>query len=892
MIGRDDNLGARLRALRRRTGLSQEALAQRSGIGVATLAALERNERHRPHPSTLAALADALGLQPSERQRLTGSSSPDPVSQPPGFDDGPVGALAALSTSLVGREQALNDVLGLLGRSRLVTLTGAGGVGKTRLALAAASAIHQQYADGVRLVLLGPVTDPALVPQVVASGVGVLERGRRSVLTSLTEALRDRRVLLVLDNCEHLVEACAELIAAILTHCRELAVMATSREALGLPVEVTWRVPSLSVPRAASPGPHELLECQAARLFIERAQAIRPEFKVTAANAPAIAEVCQRLDGIPLAIELAAAWVEVLNVEEIAARLDDRFRLLVSGSRAAPPRQQTLRGAIEWSYDLLSPAERRLFAALSVFDGGWTTEAVEVVCADAEMPRETVLYLLRQLVGKSLVVVDQTADGPRLRLLETLRAYARERAQATGDLANVEKRHTAWCLELAEMSPPQQLDPAHISLLARETDNLRTALRRCIENRESAIGLRLGVALWPYWYVRGLYTEGYSWLKQLTQLPRAGRADAMRARALAFAGHLACCRGDYVTADALLEDALATAKAVGDEQGVAIALQLLGTPARARGYLDRAQSLFERARVINRQLGSRVWEAMTLGNLAMSTADAGDHPRAKAYATEALRTYTEQHHTWGVARMREVLARLAVTQGDATPAFGELEETVAFQRTLEDRQGLVFSLPTLARVVLGQGHTARAGELLAEGLQLAHEADDRLALARGIEAIATLVSDHQPQRAVRLAEAAAALREALGAELTPADHEQLARWQTKALRQLGQAGLGPVEGVRQTFEDAYAEALEAARTVASLPADAPALHQPAPLTRREQEVAALVAKGLTNQQIGHALTISEATARTHVQRVLEKLGVNSRTLVASVLRERGLVEEA
>jgi ATP/maltotriose-dependent transcriptional regulator MalT len=334
----------------------------------------------------------------------------------------------------------------------------------------------------------------------------------------------------------------------------------------------------------------------------------------------------------------------------------------------------------------------------------------------------------------------------------------------------------------------------------------------------------------------------------------------LRARAQAFAGHLACCRGDYTTAENLLEQSLATVRAVGDEQGIAIALQLLGTPARGRGDLARAEQLFLQAFAINERLRSRVWQAMTLGNLAYASADGGDYVRALHFASDGLRTYAEQRHEWGVARMREVIARVAVSRRDYSLARRELEEAVAFQRQLQDRQGLLLSLPTLARLALAEGDSGRAAELLVEGLRLAQQADDKLSLSRGLEAVATLLAEHDPARATQLAGSAAALRSALGAQLTPADREQLESWQPGVVRRLGEPAYSMAleRGHVTILEESVADAIAAARIAADAHPRAPEL------TAREREVAALLERGLTNRQIAQALVISEGTARIHV----------------------------
>ena len=600
-------------------------------------------------------------------------------------------------SSLVGRQQALAEVLGVLQAARLVTLTGAGGVGKTRLALSVAAAALPAYPDGVWMVSLAPLQDPALVPQVVAATLGVPERAGRPLLATLTEGLREQRALLVLDNCEHLVQTCAELAEALLGACPALRMLATSREPLGVAGEVTWRVPSLGLPPPPPPQPplEQLSQYAAVRLFVERAVAARPDFQVTNTNAPAVAQVCWRLDGIPLAIELAAAWVRTLSVEQLAARLDDRFRLLVGGSRTAPARQQTLRGTIEWSNGLLDEVERRLFRRLAVFAGGWTLEAAEVVCADelpaaeparrgerpVEIAAADVLGLLAHLVDKSLIVVEETSHGTaRYRLLETLRLYGQERVREAGELPALERRHRDWVLALAEALPPEQMDPQHIAHLAQEQDNLRAALRGTIARGETEGGLRLGVALWSLWYVRGLYTEGRTWLGELLALPGADAATPARARALTWAGHLAYCEGDFATAQARLEEALTTARGLGAEQEEAVALLFLALIPRSRGDLQLAEDLYQESLTITRRLGHRVWAVFTLNNLALMAERWGDAARAETLGTEALALARAVEHQPAIPDMLGLLGRIALGRREYATARHLLEEAAGLQR--------------------------------------------------------------------------------------------------------------------------------------------------------------------------------------------------------------------
>jgi non-specific serine/threonine protein kinase len=790
-------------------------------------------------------------------------------------------------TSFLGREQQLADLTRVLETARLVSLTGPGGVGKTRLALGVASALLGQY-QGVWLVELAPLADPELVPQTVAGALGVREGRGRPLLAALVERIGTEHVLLVLDNCEHVLEASATLIEALLRACPQLSILTTSREALHIPGELVREVPALAVPERPLPPLEQLGEYAAVQLFVERARAVRPDFALTARNAQAVVVICRRLDGLPLAIELAAAWAQVLGPEQLLQRLDDQFRLLVRPTaQRLPARQQTLRGVIDWSYALLAPKERTLFNRLSVFAGSFALESAEAVCVGEDLAIEDILPLLARLVDKSLVATEllPVSGSVRYRLLEVLRAYALDRAREVGETDWLERRHRDCCLALAEQRPPEMLAPEHIACLARELDNLRAALRRAINGGDVETGLRLGVALWPLWYVRGLYAEGRACLSDILALPADTPLTGLRSRALAWAGHLAFCQGDYTAAEHLLDQALDLARRLGDDQEVAVALQLLGTPARGRGDLALAERLYEQACAIDRRLASRVWEAMTLGNLAMSAEDRADHARAEAVAAKALALYAEQGHPWGVARMREVLARVAVSRGDFTAASGQLEEAVAFQREIGDRQGLVMSLPTLARVALGLGEPSRAGNLLAEGLVLAHEAGERLSVARALEAIATLLAEARPESSMRLVGAAGTLRQELGARPTPAERDRLDSWQAGALRRLGGQTYAAAlaEGGRQPLGQAVAEAAAAAQAVVQSQYATAQLADE--LTAREREVARLLARGLSNRQIGEALTIAEGTARIHAERILAKLGLHSRVQVAAWARE-------
>jgi len=488
--------GELLKGYRLAAGLTQEALAERAGLGVRSVQAVEGGGS-RPRRDTLRRLADALALGASERALLLAAGTPAPRRSPAGDVPAPPSParhnLPLAPSALIGREAERAVVLALLGEARLVTLTGSGGVGKTRLALAAAEALVEQYPDGVWLVELAALAEDRLVAQTVLETLGTPEEPSRPMLATLTDYLQDRLLLLLLDNCEHLVGACAALVEAVLRRCPGVRVLTTSREGLDVAGEQRYRVPSLPVPNLAHlPPPERLAESAAVALFLARARERRPDFALTAQNARTVAHVCARLDGIPLAIELAAARVDSLGVEGLAARLDGCFRLLTGGPRTALPRQRTLRAALDWSYDLLTESEQLLLDRLSVFAGGWTLAAAEATCAGDGIEQWEILDLLGGLVGKSLVQAEEAGGAVRYGLLETVRQYGRERLAASGAAGAVRDRHLAWYLALAEQAAPHLWAAADLGAwldhLEAEHDNLRAALRWARERGGAAAG--------------------------------------------------------------------------------------------------------------------------------------------------------------------------------------------------------------------------------------------------------------------------------------------------------------------------------------------------------------------------------------------------------------------
>jgi non-specific serine/threonine protein kinase len=641
-------------------------------------------------------------------------------------------------TSFVGRQREIAVVRRVQAETRLLTLTGAGGCGKTRLALALADELLWAYPHGVWFIDLAPLADSALLPQLVASALAVRPAGRQPVVEAVIDAIRDRNLLLLLDNCEHLLPRCAELAETLLRACPGMAIVATSRTSLGIGGEVVWRVPPMSVPSSTfqiprEPGPFvetgtlnlELEQADAVRLFVERARLQRPEFAATPADGATIVEICRRLDGMPLAIELAAARISVLSVGQIAARITDRFRLLTGGGRTALPRHQTLRGAMEWSFDLLSGQERAMLRALSVFAGGFPLDAAEAVCTSASVDGEStiisaadVLDMLARLVDHSLVIAEEHAGESRYRLLETVRQYAAEHLERSGESVDVRARHRDWCLALARRAAPEmegRPDQLHwLNRLETEHDNIRAALAWSMERDDIEAGLLLAGELWLFWEFRGHLAEGSAWLTEL--LKRASRkpiAMSSRAHALLGAGSLTLRLGDLATARSLLEDSITCYRVTGDQRQVANELNNLGNVLLEQGDIAAARPLYEEALVIKRGLGEEATIPATLNNLAIVAALQADYAAAHRLNTECLALRREQRDRVGIASTLFNLGRVVQLQGDDGQAAGYFRESLVLSNEMGERRIVAWCLEGIGYVAGARGLTEPAVRLFA-----------------------------------------------------------------------------------------------------------------------------------------------------------------------------------
>jgi predicted ATPase len=550
-------------------------------------------------------------------------------------------------TSFIGREKVIAEIKQALEGHHLVTLTGSGGAGKTRLSLQVAADLLDQFPDGVWFVELAPITDPDLIPQTILTATGMQAQTGRTALETLTDFLREKTALLILDNCEHLLETCAVLADGLLHAAANLKILSSSREALGVRGEQAWHVPSLSIPDLkALPALEQLSQFESVRLFIERAMLVRSHFMLTNENARAVAQICFRLDGIPLAIELAAARVEALKVEQIAERLIDRFRLLTGGSRTALPRQQTLRAMVDWSYDLLSENEQILLRRASVFSGGCTLEAVEQVCSDDQLHADDILDILTHLVEKSLVIFDEHTSQPRYRMLETIRQYGRDKLLEAGEGEQVRKKHLGFFLKMAEEAEAGLTGAQQISWLdSLEVDlgNLRAGLEWSLDSDIDA-GLKLAAALWRFWLVRGYLTEGLEWLDQLLSAPGSARSEytLSRAKALYVASSLFQTQGTITRGLALAEQSLSLCRKTGHAQLLAYALAITGHAAGSSDDLGRAERLGRESLELFRNAEDESGAALVLGYLATLAHARDDMGQAQALNEECLQIHKKK----------------------------------------------------------------------------------------------------------------------------------------------------------------------------------------------------------------------------------------------------------
>ncbi len=843
-------------------------------------------------------------------------------------------------TTLLGRDQEIGAVSALLRRPevRLLTLTGTGGIGKTRLATQVAFELLQDFPDGVFFVPLAPINDSDLVAPTIAETLGLREAGDWPLLERLKTYLRERHMLLLLDNFEQILPA-APLLSELLTTAPDLKLLVTSRAVLHLRGEHEFPVAPLALPDLKRLESREAFESSpAVALFVGRAQALKPDFQLTNANAQSIAEICARLDGLPLAIELAAARIKLLPPPALLNRLEHRLQVLTSATRDVPVRQQTLRSALAWSYDLLSQEEQRLFRRLSVFVDGCTLEAAEAVI-NAAQDALPMLDGLAALIDKSLLQQVEGADQePRFVMLETIREYARELLTASGEAAEAQHAHAAYYLALAEEAEPKLTGAEQkrwLERLASEHENLRAALLWFAGQGDMERALRLGGALWWFWWIRGYVSEGRNFLHQ-AQAAGEEVAAAVRAKALNAAGTLAVMQGNFDETEALCSASLALFRAAGEHQKSVAPLWMLGYVSMEQSNYERARQRTEEALTLARRYGNTWGIAYSLENLAAIAFNQGDYVRAHTFIEESLATSRKTGDTEGVARSSWLLALLIMAQGDLarartllegslalssevgdkrnnaysrvilgyvaifqnvpTQARTLLDDGLALLKEMGDRRGIAWALYGLGWEALSQGNAAAAQPLFEESLALLRELGHRWFMALCLEALAAaFAAQGQPAHAARLWGAAEKLRDIVGASLPPVVQTMYESFLTAARTQVGETAFASAwaEGRIQPLE----ALLDTQQSTQTIPTGSPGLtssggaseKSPAGLTARELEVLRWVAMGLTDAQVAEKLVISPRTVSTHLTSIYNKLGVTTRSAATRFAVEHHLV---
>jgi predicted ATPase/DNA-binding CsgD family transcriptional regulator len=749
-------------------------------------------------------------------------------------------------TTLIGRERDLGEVAALLvADNRLVTLVGSGGVGKTRLSVEAAAAVAPRFPDGVDLVDLSGVSGEELVWAAVAQAVGVEERADADLARRLLAVLRPQNRLLVLDNCEHLLAECASVATQLLGCCPELRILVTSRERLGVSGEVTYRVPSLAFPWLDHrPSMEELERFGAVALFADRARAARPGLVITAADIAVLSSICFRLDGIPLALELAAARVSALSIQEIADHLDDQFTLLTR-TVGGPARHQTLRASVDWSHRLLSPPERALFRRLAVFTGGWSLRAAEAVGSGAPVEPGQVVRLLAALVDKSLVQAQDTPTGTRYRLLEAIRTFAREQLAASGELDDIQARHGRFFADLGERVAAMLHGPdlGHwAGCLDQDQANFRAARLWCAADPARAgLALKMASGLAEYWLIRGMLQEGTDWLHGA--LEQAPDTDEARATALTWLAVFTMLRSGFQRGAQLFEASIALYQEAGDRQGQARALAIFGLWRANQDSRQGAAEATDRALALARQSGDRYFAAFALLMASMTASLMADPALAQVRAADSVKLFTEIGDRRGAGYARCVLAECLIREGRPREGLAVLRTCVSDFEALVDRWGLLISTGSaaLARAALGDW--------------------SRTAIAAGV---------------------ADSLSERIGGRPGPAIQAPIDFITAKTAAELGAAAAALRDAGRAAGRG---DQIAAALGLAAEPAPPPTQHD-LPLTRREHEITDLIAAGLTNRQIAERLFIAQRTVDTHVTRILAKLSCSNRAQVAALTSTR------
>ena len=791
--------------------------------------------------------------------------------------------------AFVGREHEISEVCRIAGTARALTLCGAGGIGKTRLAIHVAAGLAPDFADGAWFIELADVQHPELVVSRIASATGVVEEPGRSLMATLADAFRPRQMLIVLDNCEHLIDACARICQRLLASSPGLRIIGTSREPLRVAAETIWQVPPMAMPAPEEDGA-ALLRSDALRLFANRAAAANPGFALGPGNVNVVASICRAVDGLPLGIELAAAWVRVLTVEQIAARLTDRFRLLSSAERMVPARHRTLRSAIDWSHELLSAEERMLLRRLSVF-AGWPLEMAEQVCAGLapgeDLAAGQIFGLLAGLADKSLVIAEPEAPGRiRYRMLDTIRDYTAERLREAGEVEPLRARFRHYTVREVEeaallgmaITPGTWADRVEtFRRFEAENSNLTQVLTWCHGAGDPESGLRICVAMRPVWIVQGSFGEGAVWMDAFLDLDTSAMPAAVLGSALVGRAQLAFAL-DPADAAQRAQAGLELCRGDGMEFWAASALNLLAEAALHAGELAEADAQAAKALAITSDSGDFFNASYACGTSAAVAAYRGDLDGALRLAERALQLARDIDQQWAVARALLGLGDLARLTGDPARARLHYEEAFSILREVSARPEMARCLAGIGRIEISQGELELAGQHLTESIELSRSTGSRIGVIRGLDTFAALaIAQGNQDLGVQLAAAAAALRGRAG---LPAASESRTERVLASASSLSETALTELwaSGSRLSSDVAVELALTVPLLVAS---------QEPELTVRELEIAALMTKGLSNRSIAEELGVASATVARHVANIMAKLGFSSRLQIAAWAKQHG-----
>jgi predicted ATPase/DNA-binding CsgD family transcriptional regulator len=793
-------------------------------------------------------------------------------------------------TSFIGRERELAEVKQLVSTSSLITLTGAGGCGKTRLALRVAGQTSDRFEDGVWWVELAVLSDPTLLPQAVLQTLRLPEAPGRPSLDLLTDYFQAKHSLLILDNCEHIIDACARFVSHLLQTCPQLSLIVTSREALNIDGEVAWIVPSLQIPTNQSLATiSDVEKYDATQLFVVRASTISPDFALTKQNVDAVIKICQRLDGIPLAIELAAARIKVLQVEQIVERLDNALQLLTQGKRSAPSRHQTLRATMDWSYNLLSEAEKKLFQRLAVFAGGFTLEAAEAICAGDGVKPEDILEIVASLVSRSLLVLVEWNKGSqapsrgslRYRFLEPIRQYAREKLVEAGEEASISDRHLSYFhdwLQATEIRFYTTAQLIQLTNMDRELDNIRAALQWALKSQPLMALRVMSIFILPgFWNVRGYTTEGRRWAEQAlkqTELDLTPETLGVRARALTGIAYLTMTQGDNQSASHLVAQAIPILRTQNDELGLARALFIQSAALSFLGQSSMARAAAEESFEIGSRLNDPFTLTISLSVMAGALFRVGEIATAQRFLQEALANSRRLDLTFPLSLSLWGAGMAALAQGNLKMARQYMEESLAHIRQIGDKHRINMIASDLAHILRRMGNMREAEKLYVEAIHGWRDYGQPGAIARCLECMAFIaIAEKRDKQSARWLGTAKMIREASHAEMIPPEQEEYQR-EISILRDR----MDPVDFTSSWSEGKVLTLQQVIAEVEQLPATPQAkIQAPNALTPRELDVLRLLVQGLSDSQIAEKLVVSRRTVTTHLTTIYSKLGVNSRS---------------